>query len=296
MDPVVDGGPTVEVRATRSRRHAADWALVLHAMDIDHVVDVRDDTTVLIVDVRDAPRAAASLDAFDLENLPLVELPAPDLGPSRLGVAVALLITWVYVVAGPRDAAEPSRWFDVGTARASRILTGEWWRTVTAITLHGDLLHLLGNLVAVLLFVSAVGRWLGAGLGAAVILAGAAAGNALTAWALGGRHDSVGASTATFGALGVLAGLQIIRRWREGARRRRHAWVPLGAGLGLVVLLGMSERADVVAHLASLMAGLVAGMGVGLSGVRAPRPRAQVAWGLVAVGVVAGAWLMALTR
>lgn len=289
----MDDELTDVVRATRSASRASDWTLVLHAMDIDHRVDVRDDTILLLVAPVDRARAAASLDAFDLENLPVVDVPAPDLGPSRLGVAFALLLTWMYVVAGPRDVPLPSRWFEVGTASASRIVAGEWWRTITAITLHGDLLHLVGNVLAALLFVSAVGRWLGAGFGAALILVAAAAGNAITAWAYGARHDSVGASTATFAALGVLAGLQMVRRWRDGGRRRRLAWVPLGAGLGLVVLLGMSERADVVAHLASLLAGVATGALVALTGVRPPRPLSQLAWGTLALAAVVGAWVVA---
>lgn len=293
MDAGLDDDLTAEVRVTRSHTHAADWALVLHAMDIDHRVAARDDGLVLLVAPRRHAEALASLDAFDLENLPVVDLPAPDLGPSRLGVAFALLIIWMFVVAGPRDVAAPSRWFEVGSASAARIVGGEWWRTVTAVTLHADWLHLLGNVLAALLLISAVGRWLGAGVGGALILVAAAAGNAITAWSYGARHDSVGASTATFGALGVLAGLQMVRRWRGVGRRRRHAWAPLGAGLGLVVLIGMSERADVVAHLASLLAGVVVGGLIGVSGVRAPRPLAQVAWSAVTLTVLVGAWVTA---
>lgn len=293
MDLGPDDGLTAEVRTTPHANRASDWTLVLHALDIDHRVDVRDGIVAIVVAPGDRARAMEALAAFDLENLPVVEHPAPDLGPSRLGLSFALLLTWVFVVAGPRDVPAPSRWFDVGTASASRILAGEWWRTVTAITLHGDVLHLAGNVLAALLFVSAVGRWLGSGVGGASILASAAIGNAVTAWAYGARHDSVGASTATFAALGVLAGLQMVRRWRHVARRRRLAWVPLGAGLGLVVLLGMSERADVVAHLASLLAGVAVGLIVGLSGLRAPRPFVQVAWSAATCAAIVVAWTAA---
>ena len=43
---------------------------------------------------------------------------------------------------------------------------GAWWRAVTALTLHADVWHVVGNAVASLVFVSAIGRWLGSGLGA----------------------------------------------------------------------------------------------------------------------------------
>jgi hypothetical protein len=50
------------------------------------------------------------------------------------------------------------------------------------------------------------------------------AGNLLVALAYGSHHNSVGASTATFGALGLLGGLQVVRWLRGGSplgRRRR---------------------------------------------------------------------------
>src|SRR5205085_10644060 len=117
-----------------------------------------------------------------------------------------------------------------------------------------DLLHVAGNVVACLIFVSAVGRWLGAGLGATLIVVSAALANGLTA--LVKRHDyvSMGASTATFAALGLLAGLQLVRRWRYDTRRR-YVWLPLGAGLGLFAMLGVSQHADVWAHFFGLAVG-----------------------------------------
>src|SRR2546422_5158304 len=38
------------------------------------------------------------------------------------------------------------------------IVAGEWWRTVTALTLHADVPHLLGNAVASVVLVGAVDR------------------------------------------------------------------------------------------------------------------------------------------
>src|SRR5437870_5413008 len=82
--------------------------------------------------------------------------------------------------------------------------------------------------------------------------------NLATAAVRRGRHLSVGASTATFAALGILAGLQVVRRFRHGARGRR-AWLPLAAGLGLFAMLGVGEHADVLAHLFGLGVGAVVG-------------------------------------
>ena len=155
------------------------------------------------------------------------------------------MILAFHLVAGPWEAPQPSRWFAVGTASAEAILHGQWWRAVTALTLHADLLHLFGNAVASLIFVAAVGRALGTGFGAALILLAGAAANLATAAVHRSGHLSVGASTATFAALGIMAGLGILRRYRSLPQRRR-AWLPIGAGLGLFAMLGVGEHSDVV--------------------------------------------------
>ena len=225
--------------------------------------------------------------------MPVVEAPAPDLGPSPLGLACAVLLIALHVAAGARDESVASVWFQAGSASAAAIVNGEWWRAVTALMLHADLLHLVGNVIGALVFVSAVGRWLGVGLGGAVILASAAAANMLTAWFYQARHVSVGASTATFAALGVLAGLQVVRRFRHG-ERRRHAWFPLAAGLGLIVMLGSSERADLVAHVCGLGVGVTSGLLVAATRLRTPGRAMQAVLTALTLAVLAGSWYVAL--
>ncbi len=295
MEPVeLPDGFGTEVRSSDSIARVGDWSLVLHSAAITHRLDIVHGRIVIAVAAGDEARARSALDAFDEESRPVADVPVPDLGPSPLGMAMAVVLVALYVAAGARDEGLASVWFRVGSASAAAIVAGEWWRTVTALMLHADLLHLVGNVVASLLFVSAVGRWLGAGLGGAVILASAATANLLTAHFYQARHVSVGASTATFAALGVLSGLQMVHRRRHGLpRHRRHAWVPLAAGLGLIVMLGSSERADLVAHVCGLGTGLIAGMGLGLARVRAPGRLVQGALGLATAATLAVAWLFA---
>jgi membrane associated rhomboid family serine protease len=247
---------------------------------------------VLLVDARDAAAAAAALDAYDAEGAPVVAPPAPDLGPSALGIVAAALLLAMFAVAGAREGGTPSRWFTAGSAVAELILRGQWWRTITALGLHADLLHVVGNVVACLIFVSAAGRWLGPGLGGTLIVGSAALANGLTA--LVKRHDyvSVGASTATFAALGLLAGLQLVRRWRYDMRRR-YVWLPLGAGLGLFAMLGVSQNADVWAHFFGLTVGAAVGATYAASGARAPGRIGQGLLVLLVSAVLIGAWLLA---
>jgi membrane associated rhomboid family serine protease len=158
-------------------------------------------------------------------------------------------------------------------------------------------LHLAGNVVASLVFITAVGRWLGAGLGALAILGCAAGANLLTAAWHRTDYVSIGASTATFAALGLVAGLQVARRLRH-VGQRKNAWVPLGAGLGLFAMLGVGAGTDVAAHLFGLVVGALVGFGaafVQLSrGLRTPRPLAQAALGAAVVAALGLCWALAL--
>ncbi len=198
----------------------------------------------------------------------------------------------MFVAASARDAAVASMWLHAGSASADLIMQGAWWRAATALMLHADLAHLAGNVVASLLFVSAVGRWLGVGLGGALIVGAAIAANLLTALVYRTGHDSIGASTATFAALGMLAGLQAVRRLRHDVRRR-HPWLPLVAGVGLVLMLGTSERADVMAHILGLASGVLAGSVVAWAGVRAPGRLVQGVLAAATIGVLVAAWALA---
>jgi rhomboid protease GluP len=285
-------GPEQALRATASPTLAGDWSLVLASAGIAHRIVESTGAFSLVVGPGDAGAAGDALAAFDVESVPAVIPPAPDLGPSALGILSGAALLAMFIVTGPRDAPAPTAWFDVGSASAAAIVHGQWWRAITALTLHADVMHLVGNVIACLIFVSAVGRWLGPGLGALLIVGCAAVANGLTA--LWHRSDfvSVGASTATFAALGLVAGLQLVRRWRHDVRRR-YAWLPLGAGLGLFAMLGVGEHADVGAHLFGLSAGAVAGACVAGLGLRAPGRLGQTLLIALVSAVLVGAWLLA---
>ena len=118
-----------------------------------------------------------------------------------------------------------AQWFERGSADADRILLGELWRTVTALTLHANLAHVLSNAIGITLFLGALSTILGPGLGSALVLLAGAGGNLANALVHGSAHVSVGASTSVFGAVGMLGGLGLARRGRKKLPRRR-AWLP----------------------------------------------------------------------
>ena len=200
------------IKLTSSRRLADEWALVLVAEGMSAVVQRASDGYALCVRDSDVERATAILDLYDSENPPApqieVEPDHPDAFNAALATMGALLI--FFLVTGARDARV--RWFERGSADAERILSGELWRTVTALTLHADLGHVLGNAFAGALFLTSVGRSLGPGLALALALVAGAGGNFVNAVLHGTAHSSVGASTSVFGAIGLLGGRGVVRR------------------------------------------------------------------------------------
>jgi len=284
------------VRVTPERDQADEWAVVLAADNIPHRLSHRLNGWALIVAARDAEAAREALDSYDRENIADTadvgaDAVAPIRGAAVVGVAVGLLLIGFFAVTGTR--ASRSTWFDRGSADAERIVAGEWWRTVTALTLHADAPHLISNAAASAVLVGAVSHELGPGVGLCVLLLAGAGGNALTALAHGTNHDSVGASTAMFGAIGILAATRVMSPGRRPAARK--LWMVVAASLALLALLGTSPGSDLLAHLFGLLLGGVLGV---VTAPTLPRPlHPSVQWVLTAAAlvVVVGAWLRALS-
>ena len=284
------------VRVTPERDQADEWAVVLAAGNIPHRLRPRLDGWALIVSTRDAEAAREALDAYERENIADTvdvdaDAVAPVPGAAVVGVAIGLLLIGFFAVTGTR--AGRSIWFERGGADAERIVAGEWWRTVTALTLHADAPHVIGNAGASVVLVGAVSHQLGPGVGLCVLLLAGAGGNALTAIAHGTRHDSVGASTAMFGAIGILAATRVVSRGRHPAARK--LWMVGAASLALLALLGTSPGSDLLAHLFGLLLGGVLGLAAAPAMLRPLRPLVQWALAVTALAVVVGAWLRALS-
>jgi membrane associated rhomboid family serine protease len=110
-------------------------------------------------------------------------------------------------------------------------------------------------------------------------------------------HRAVGASTAVFAALGLLAGFGWGRRFAVRDRERRlYRWGPMFGGICLLALLGAgNEHVDVLGHVFGFAAGTLVGYGYARAGL--PRNRGmplQLATGIMAIGLVLAAWLFAL--
>lgn len=99
----------------------------------------------------------------------------------------------------------------------------------------------------------------GPGVAALSMVAAGALGNVLSALVQTPQHTSLGASTAIFAGLGVIAALRQSTRPSRNVSNLRK-WGPLGAGLALMVFLGFSgENTDILAHVTGFGSGLATG-------------------------------------
>ncbi len=184
--------------------------------------------------------------------------------------------------------------FNAGELNAGLVRQGQWWRAWTALTLHLDAAHISANIGAGAWFGYLAGRLLGPGTAWALVVLGAGAANLIEALLAAADHTAVGASTAVFTALGLLAAFS----WRERhqlPQRPAQRYGPLFAGLVLLGWLGTSgANTDVMAHLLGFAVG-------GVFGAVIAAPQLQRRWrrlpqwvgGTLALGMVALAWLCA---
>lgn len=287
-------GTEAYLRVATDRKRAEDWALVLVAEGMKATVRRSEHGFTLSVSQKDAQRAAAALSAWDRERVRRVA-PAPMREGQGYLIAAAVVPLALIVIAVLTGQGGPLRaLFAQGSASSAAILSGELWRTVTALTLHTGPLHVIMNAVSIALFLGALCRTLGVGFGCAATLLSGAGGNLLNAFFHGPPHHAVGASTAIFGAVGLLAGLGVARRLRGGTTGRR-AWVPMAAGLGLLAMLGTTgARVDIWAHLFGLLVGAALGLPIGLLVHLPPNPRVQRVLGGSALAVVILSWMLAI--
>jgi membrane associated rhomboid family serine protease len=289
----VDGGTETVVAHASRRRLADEWSLVLAAEGLTPALRQTSRGFALCVPAEQAERAGAALAGY------LAEPARPALpsrvgwtgpGPALSGLILFGSILASFIVTGP--ARPGSAWAARGAADAGRILAGEPWRVLTALSLHADAGHAFANAVAGGLFCALVFQAFGPGFGLLLVVCAGGLGNLANAVLHGPGHVSVGASTAVFGAAGVLAGAAIRSR---RARFAGRPWLPIAASLALLALLGTSgERTDLWAHAFGLAVGLCLGTAAGWRDGRPPGVVPQWICAGLALALLTGAWALAL--
>ena len=279
-----------------SRQACSDKALVLHSLGIPYQIADGSSGCSLLVPAAVFEKAKYELWQYDSENRkPKTNTPAitPVYQNALPGVAsYVLIVCLVAWLAG--EAALNLNWYAAGRVDGSLIREGEWWRSITALTLHSGLGHLLGNIGFGIAFGLLAGSLTGPGVAwLAIVLAGAS-GNLLNTLLLDSTHRSIGASTAVFAALGLVAGFS----WRAKLMSQDRWPYRLGPIIGGIALLAYTgtgdENTDIGAHLAGFVCGFGFGVLLTKFNRHLPQRSLQVTAGIAAVTLVTLAWIAGL--
>lgn len=265
----------VSLREYPEVQDAHEHALVLLAMGAEcGVMETSNGQFSLEVPVRQQPRACREIELYENERL---ELEA-NRGGWAGGVEVVHPIGWAWhfswvvltVMMLWWSQIEPSLLDRVGQSHQTVWQRGEWWRGFTALWVHADVGHWAGNALSGTVFAALCARELGAGRAWAGILVAGSLGNLVSSGlAAEPTTMTVGASTAVFAALGMVAVLAWGRQ-PSGVneitlRQRLRRAAPMLGGLVMLGWLGtgagIQDRVtDVRAHLAGFASGLLLGL------------------------------------
>jgi membrane associated rhomboid family serine protease len=139
--------------------------------------------------------------------------------------------------------------------RATTLQSGSFWQILTPIFLHFDAIHLLMNEYGLFVLGLPVERVYGAAKTAYLYVVSGVIGNVASYFILPSYVLTLGASGAVFGLMGAEIAMTIVQRTRP-AGKSAGATIVYAA---MIFLQSMGPQINVVAHLAGLCFGLVAG-------------------------------------
>lgn len=288
-----------------SAEKTLQWITVLSAAGLDYRLSRTAGQWHLHIPASQASIALSEIRAFEKEEKQQAHPRSTswledhqDVWRKGNGVAfwAAYVLIMLYLMLGAFDASQPLH--IAGAMSRPEFMQGEWWRSITALTMHSGLGHLMANVFFLFFIGQAVLAEVGRGLGISLILAGGITGNMIAILAAPTYQRSVGASTACFAALGLLCVIQAGHLYR-----RFHAWtpvwrktgLPIAAGIALLGLTGTSEGSDIAAH----FFGFLSGMALALPIAKYPSCIRQISrsmqWALliISASLIPLAWFLA---
>lgn len=270
--------------------------LILSAVGIHSWTVVRGGMFVVVVPEESAASAVRHLVEVAQESRAPVHIPKlPTVRPWAWTGSILYALVMMAVAYAAGSGAFGFDWLEGGSLNGGIPATHEWWRVVTALTLHADVGHLLSNLTFGTVLGFLASRAVGGGVAWASILLGAMMGNALDAMVMPEEQRSIGASTAVFAALGILSAYSWMTESATNLRWAKRLG-PLIAGVMLLGFLGAGgERTDVIAHVTGFASGCLLGVGLGKIPERLFDSRGlQLAAGAATIATIAVAWWSAM--
>lgn len=218
-----------------------------------------------------------------------------DLSVAIIGGCIALYV--VSLLIDPRGLFRMAGMFDILAPTSSALAVlgmtgsfamagGQWWTLLTAVFLHGSLLHLLFNMAITRQYLPNVVALFGAARAWVIFFVAGVGGFALSNVASG--VPTIGASGAIFGLLAAL----IV----YGRRTRQHAIAQqLWMSAGVMFLFGfIMPSVNNWAHAGGFAGGFIAAEALSFQGRRESRVLLALAWGTALLTV--GAFVFQIWR
>lgn len=273
-------------------RQIRDDSLVLLSQGIDHRL-TRLETGPFQIHIlpEHEEKARLQLALYRKENPPKEENPPLPLSFSLQPLWVLLAPTIFTLV----DFSNKVNLHTPGISDAGKVLKGEWFRSITAQTLHGDMRHLASNLLCGYIVMNMISFRIPLLRLAPFIVLASAVANLCVSFTVQTDFRSLGFSTFVFAAIGCLSVIEfrLMPKETHGMLRR---FAPLCGAASLAVFLGLGENADILGHAYGFLAGLFCGFIPSKKALRwgTPLATADGIGLLFYYGLYAAAWKMAL--
>lgn len=239
-------------------RRIRDDSLVLLSQGIEHrLFRTEEGPFQIYILPEHQAKATHQLELYHKENPPKEENPPIPLTFSLQPFWILLVPTIVTLM----DFSSGNL-HDMGVSNAAKIMQGQWWRSITAMTLHADARHIFSNLLTGYIVMNMITYRIPL-LRLAPFIAVASAlanfGVALTVHNYNPGFSSLGYSTLVFAAIGCLAVIEF-RLMPSNTKGMLRRFAPLCGAASLAIFLGLGENADILGHAYGFIAGLLCGL------------------------------------
>lgn len=273
-------------------RQIRDYSLVLLSQGISlRLARKEEGPFQIFIQPEHETSARTQLALYIKENPPKEDNPPQPLSFSLQPLWVLLAPATITLI----DFAEIASLHNPGISDASKVLRGEWWRSITALTLHGDARHLASNVVCGYIIMNMITYRLPLLRLSPYIAVASAIANICVSLTVKTNFRSLGFSTFVFAAIGCLAVMEfrLMPKETHGMLRR---FAPLCGATSLAVFLGLGENADILGHAYGFVAGLACGLIPSGKTLRWGAPLAMIDFVNLALyyGLFALAWSFAL--
>lgn len=168
-----------------------------------------------------------------------------------------ILIYFVIMIIGGVNPMSSSslELYEWGALRTDSLYNGQWWRVVTSIFMHGNIMHLICNLVVLITGLFFIGGLFSIHRIAILFLCAGIIANITAALLFEGIY--VGASGAIMGVMGAVLAVYAVYN-KKGVQTVGLLWI--GITTGITLLFGIQSGISNTAHITGLLVGAVLGL------------------------------------